>query len=101
MINLSQQDLEGVLNYLNEQPAKIANPLINFFNKKIIDYNEAQKQQEAFLKEQEEAQQNQKEDSETDSQSIKPPSTRKKKIKNIEVIAPNFVPSPETDPLDD
>lgn len=39
MITLSKDELQEILTYLNEQPAKVANPLINFFQKKIQEQN--------------------------------------------------------------
>lgn len=46
MITLSETDVNNVLNYLQDQPAKIANPLISFFNTKINEYNQSIQQKE-------------------------------------------------------
>lgn len=35
MITISENELQGLVNYLQEQPAKFSNPLLNFFETKI------------------------------------------------------------------
>jgi hypothetical protein len=43
MITINQQELEGLMNYCQQQPAGIINPVIAFFNQKIEAYNKSQK----------------------------------------------------------
>lgn len=75
MITLNEEEVKGVLDYLNEQPAKIANPLINFFNIKINQLQQAQQ-----------------------SDTVRPGPHL---AEEIEVDSPELIPSPETDPVDD
>jgi hypothetical protein len=42
-IVLTTEEVNGILTYLNDNPAKFSNPLINFFNGKI---NEAQQMEQ-------------------------------------------------------
>lgn len=43
-IVITKEELDGILLYLNDNPAKFSNPLINFFNGKI---NQAQQAEQA------------------------------------------------------
>lgn len=35
IITINETELQGIVNYLQEQPAKFSNPLLNFFDSKV------------------------------------------------------------------
>ena len=39
-MNLSKEDIQAIMQYLNEQPTKFSLPLINWFNKKLNEQGE-------------------------------------------------------------
>ncbi len=71
MITIDDNELQGLVNYLQEQPAKFSNPLLNFFEAKI----QQRKAQEAAL-----------------------PGTNQEQINNLEVVTDSEKPKPEKRP---
>jgi hypothetical protein len=80
MITIDDNELQGLVNYLQEQPAKFSNPLLNFFDGKV----QAERAKEAGPGAPTQEQINNMEVVTTDSEKPKPPKRPNPRVKKLE-----------------
>lgn len=42
MINLTEQEVQNLMNFINDMPTKFGAPLLSFFNQKLMEANAPQ-----------------------------------------------------------